>query len=103
MAGIRWYEIRSPNGSPVIFQQGTFSPGGRRHPPLDGQHRHGRAGNMALGYSVSDGVTDFPSVRYTGRLVGDPLGQMPQGEGVDRQRHRRPADQQLTAGATTPR
>jgi hypothetical protein len=41
-------------------------------------------GNMALGYSVSApaAVTPnvFPGVRYTGRLAGDPLGTMPQGE-----------------------
>jgi hypothetical protein len=27
VAGIRWYELRSPNSSPVIFQQGTYAPG----------------------------------------------------------------------------
>ncbi len=36
-------------------------------------------GNMALGYSVSS-TTVFPSIGYTGRLAGDPLGTMPQGE-----------------------
>ena len=43
-----------------------------------------RAGNMALGYSVSDGVSTFPGVRYTGPAWRrrSPLGQMPQGEGV---------------------
>ena len=34
-----------------------------------------RAGNIALGYSVS-GPTTFPSVRYTGRSEDDPLGTM---------------------------
>jgi hypothetical protein len=83
MAGIRWYEIRSPNSAPVVFQQGTYSPGA-----TDGIFRWmgsiamDRAGNMALGFSVSDGVSTFPGVRYTGRLSTDPLGQMPQGEGV---------------------
>jgi hypothetical protein len=83
IAGIRWYEIRSPNSSPVIFQEGTYSPGA-----TDGIHRwmgsiaQDRAGNMALGYSVSDATATFPGVRYTGRLVTDPLGQMPQGEGT---------------------
>jgi hypothetical protein len=83
MAGIRWYEVRSPNSNPIVFQQGTYSPGA-----TDGIFRWmgsiamDRAGNMALGYSASDGATVFPSVRYTGRLSTDPLGQMPQGEGV---------------------
>jgi PKD repeat protein len=33
------------------------------------------SGDIALGYSASDATT-FPSIRYTGRLAGDPLGQM---------------------------
>jgi len=76
-AGIRWYEIRDPWGTPSIYQQGTFSP--------DSDHRWmgsiamDGAGNIALGYSVS-GSTTFPSIRYTGRLDGDPLGIMTQGE-----------------------
>jgi hypothetical protein len=36
---------------------------------------------MALGYSVSSD-TVFPGIRYTGRLAGDPAGQLPQGEAV---------------------
>ncbi len=81
MAGIRWWEIRSPNSSPVIYQEGTYAPG-----VSDGIHRWmgsiamDASGNMALGYSASNATTTFPSVWYTGRLAGDPLGSMPQGE-----------------------
>jgi hypothetical protein len=39
-------------------------------------------GNMALGYSVVNGTDVYPGIRYTGRLAGDPLGQMTLGEGV---------------------
>jgi uncharacterized membrane protein len=39
-----------------------------------------RVGNMALGYSASDATATYPSSWYTGRLVSDPLGSMPQGE-----------------------
>ena len=39
-------------------------------------------GNMALGYSVVNGTNVFPGIRYTGRLAGDPLGQMTLGEGT---------------------
>jgi len=39
-------------------------------------------GNVALGYSVVNGVNVYPGIRYTGRLSGDPLGQTPLGEGV---------------------
>jgi hypothetical protein len=71
-AGVRWYEVRNP-GAPSVFQQGTFSP--------DANHRWmgsiamDRAGNMLMGYSVSS-TTVKPSVRYTGRLAGDALGNM---------------------------
>ncbi|MFZ0544248.1 MAG: carboxypeptidase regulatory-like domain-containing protein [Candidatus Promineifilaceae bacterium] len=82
LAGIRWYEIRDPDNSPFIYQEGTYAPG-----VSDGIHRWmgsiamDQSGNMALGYSASDASSTFPSVWYTGRLATDPLGQMPQGEG----------------------
>jgi hypothetical protein len=82
MAGIRWYEIRDPNGTPTIYQQGTYAPG-----VSDGIHRWmgsiamDNSGNIALGYSASDATSTYPSSWYTGRLAGDPLGTLPQGEG----------------------
>jgi hypothetical protein len=39
-------------------------------------------GAMGLGYSVVNGTTVFPGIRYTGRVASDPLGTMPQGEGT---------------------
>ena len=39
-------------------------------------------GNIALGYSVVNGTTVFPGIRYTGRLASDPLDLMTQGEGI---------------------
>lgn len=83
VSGVRWYEIRNPNAAPAIYQQGTYSPGG-----TDGIHRwfgsiaQDQNGNMGLGYSVSNGTSVFPGIRYTGRLAGDALGTMPQGEGT---------------------
>jgi hypothetical protein len=41
-----------------------------------------KQGNMALGYSVSNGENVFPGIRYTGRLGGDPANTLPQGEAV---------------------
>jgi hypothetical protein len=41
-----------------------------------------KRGNMALGYSVSNGTNVFPGIRYTGRLRNDPPNTMPQGEAV---------------------
>jgi len=82
VAGVRWYEIRrDADGVYSVYQQGTFAPG-------DGVHRWmGSAamdwqGNMALGYSVVNGVDVYPGIRYTGRLATDPLGQMTLGEGT---------------------
>src|SRR6266550_2523609 len=69
--GIRWYEIQNPNGSPTVFQQGTF------HPTADtrwmGSIAMDQAGDIALGYSESSGNVR-PSVFFTGREPSDPAG-----------------------------
>jgi hypothetical protein len=81
VAGMRWYEIRRTGGTYSLFQQGTYA-------PSDGIHRwmgsiaQDKKGDMALGYSVVNGTNVFPGIRYTGRLAGDPLGQMTLGEGT---------------------
>ena len=81
VAGMRWYEVRRAGGTYTIHQQGTYAPG-------DGVHRwmgsiaQDKNGAMALGYSVVNGTTVFPGIRYTGRVASDPAGQMPQGEGT---------------------
>ncbi len=80
VSGIRWWEMRSPNSSPIIFQEGTYAPG-----LTDGIHRWmgsiamNAAGDMALGYSASS-PSVFPSIYYTGRNAGSALGQMTLGE-----------------------
>jgi hypothetical protein len=81
LAGMRWWEIRSPNSSPVIFQEGTYAPADAVNRWM-GSVAMDNDGNMGLAYSVSDAVSVFPGIRYTGRLAGDPLGTMPQGEGT---------------------
>jgi hypothetical protein len=81
VSGVRWYEIRRTAGTYSVYQQGTYAPN-------DGVHRwmgsiaQDAKGDMALGYSVVNGTDVFPGIRYTGRLFGDALGQMTQGEGV---------------------
>jgi len=77
-AGIRWYEIRDPGGTPTIFQQGTYAPADTEHRWM-GSIAMDRQGNMALGFSVSSS-TVYPSIRYVGRLAADPPGTLPQGE-----------------------
>ena len=77
--GVRWYELRDPNGTPTVFQQGTYAPDASFRwmgsVAMDGN------GDIGLGYSVSSS-TVRPGLRYTAHAVGDPLGVMGQGEGV---------------------
>jgi hypothetical protein len=69
--GVRWYEIRSPGGTPAIYQQSTYSPDTtfRWMPSI----AMDKAGDIALGYSASSSAI-HPAVRYTGRVPSDPLG-----------------------------
>jgi hypothetical protein len=70
-AGVRWYELRRSGGAWALFQQGTYAP--------DAHHRWmasiamDGSGNVALGFSLSSD-TEFPSIRYAGRLRVDPPG-----------------------------
>jgi hypothetical protein len=72
-SGVRWYEVRSPGGTPAVFQSGTFSPDAASR--WMGSIAQDQQGNMLLGYSVSSS-TVRPGIRYTGRLVGDAPGTM---------------------------
>jgi len=82
MAGIRWWEIRDLNNAPSLYQEGTFGPG-----ETDGIHRwmgsiaQDRDGNIGLAYSASSGNMN-PAIRFTGRLVSEPLGVMSGTEGT---------------------
>ncbi len=78
IAGVRWYEVRNPR-DPVIYQQGTYAPN-------DGVHRwmgsvaQDKNGNLAAGYSVVNGTTIYPGIRYAGRVPSDPPGELSQSE-----------------------
>ncbi len=76
--GIRWYEIRNPNGTPSVFQQGTYQPNDSNYRWMGSLAVDG-FGNMALGYSVSSSSM-YPAIRYAGRLASDTLGTLPQAE-----------------------
>ncbi|GEM_PF-1067543 len=79
VTGIRWYEIRDPGGTPTIHQSGTYSPD--NHYRWMGSAAMDKDGNLAIGYSVSDGTMN-PSIWYVGRLATDPLNQLPQAESI---------------------
>ena len=70
--GVRWYEVRNPSTSPVIYQQGTFAPSDTLNRWM-GSGAMDASGNLAIGYSVSNTST-FPSIRFSGRFANDPLG-----------------------------
>jgi uncharacterized repeat protein (TIGR01451 family) len=80
VSGVRYYELQRtlPGGAFAVAEQATFAP--------DTTHRWMSSaaidaqGNIAVGYSVSDGTTTFPGVRYAGRLASDPPGGLFQGE-----------------------
>jgi hypothetical protein len=74
--GVRWYELRNPNGMPAVYQQSTFAPDSSYR--WMGSIAMDKFGNIALGYSVSSAAM-HPAIRYTGRASTDPLGTM-QGE-----------------------
>jgi hypothetical protein len=75
--GIRWYEVRNLQTTPTLYQQGTYAPDTNSRwmgsAAMDGD------GNLAIGFSISS-ASVYPSLAYAGRLAGDPLGQLSQGE-----------------------
>ena len=74
IAGIRWYELRKTTGEWGIYQQSTYAPADNISRWM-GSIAMDSAGNIAVGYSAS-GNSIYPSIRYTGRMVSDPLNQM---------------------------
>jgi len=73
LAGVRWYEIRSPGAAPYVYQQGTVV-----DPDTDywlGSIAMDKVGDVALGFSAMS-HTLFSSVYVAGRRPTDPAGQM---------------------------
>jgi hypothetical protein len=68
--GVRWYEIRSPATTPEVYQQSTFAPDTNYR--FVGSVAMDQVGNMMGGYIISSS-TVFPGIRFSGRLVTDPL------------------------------
>ncbi|MBI3827494.1 MAG: hypothetical protein HY294_15990 [Candidatus Rokubacteria bacterium] len=71
--GVRWYELRDPNGAVNVFQQGTFAPDANFR--WMGSIGTDKAGDIAMGYSVSSSSV-HPGINYTGREPGDAAGTM---------------------------
>ncbi len=77
VAGIRWYELRQNDTTKKwsIHQQSTFGPN-------DSVSRWNSSiamdlnGDISIAYNVTNSTNLYPGIRYTGRLVSDPLNQM---------------------------
>ncbi|MFZ2488390.1 MAG: proprotein convertase P-domain-containing protein [Anaerolineae bacterium] len=80
-AGIHWFELRNTGSAWSINQQGVYGPADTTSTSRwMGSIAMDSAGNMALGYSITDNVSLYPSIRYVGRLASDATGTMPQSE-----------------------
>jgi hypothetical protein len=88
VSGVRWYEIRDPNGSPFAYQQGNITSGDLAL--WMGSVAMDKLGDIAAGFSQSSATT-HPAVAFTGRVPSDPLNSMEspkliwQGKGSQRQ------------------
>jgi N-acetylneuraminic acid mutarotase len=76
-AGIRWYKLTNPGSGWTMGDQGTYAPDSDNR--WMGSAALDASGDLAVGFSVSS-TTTYPSIRIAGRLVGDPAGQLAQGE-----------------------
>ncbi len=78
VAGVRWIELRNVTSGPVtVFQESTYQPDTTWR--WMGSAAMDHVGNMAVGFSASS-ASIFPQIRYAGRLAGDPLDTLAQGE-----------------------
>jgi hypothetical protein len=74
VAGVRWWEIRSPNANPpVVFQNSTYAAGSDNR--WMSSAAFDKLGNIGMGYSVSS-ATMNPAIKVTGRLRNDPKNLM---------------------------
>ncbi len=79
--GIQWAQIDVSGGTvnTTPVQQQIFNNSSDGLNRFVGSLAVDRKGNAAMGYSVSSSAV-APDIRYVGRLVGDPSGQMPRSE-----------------------
>jgi hypothetical protein len=79
LAGVRWYEMRqdSDGGPWTVYQEGTYTvPGDVRH-AFSASMAMDVYGNIGMAYtSVGSDAGEEISIRYTGRMADDALGDM---------------------------
>lgn len=78
VAGIRWFELRNVTSGPVTkYQEATYQPDTTWR--WMGSAAMDKNGDLAIGFSASS-ASIVPALRYAGRLAGDPLNSLAQGE-----------------------
>jgi fibronectin type 3 domain-containing protein len=78
VAGIRWFELRNVTSGPeAVSQESTYQPDTTWR--WMGSAAMDHSGDIALGFSASSGSI-YPQIRYAGRLAGDPINVLAQGE-----------------------
>lgn len=71
----RWYEIRSPGGTPVVYQAGTYAPATDRTYRFMGSAAMNKNGSIVLGYSASS-PSVYPSIFLAGRVPTDNISHL---------------------------
>ncbi len=73
---LRWYELRTGTGVGgwSVYQSGTYAP--TTDYRWMGSIAEDKLGDLALGYSLSNSSSIFPSIAMTGRVPTDSLGSM---------------------------
>ncbi|MEM7185033.1 MAG: T9SS type A sorting domain-containing protein [Bacteroidota bacterium] len=80
IAALRWGELRKSGGGDwELYQEGTFTDPTGDESVFMGGIGMDQEGNIAMGY-IKTGTSTFPSLYFTGRKDGDPLGMMTLGE-----------------------
>jgi PKD repeat protein len=73
-SALRWYELENNGSGWSISQQGTYNPDNVSR--WNASIAMNELGQIAMGYSVSDGSSTYPGIRYCGQTNGAPDGVM---------------------------
>ncbi len=73
-SAIRWYELENTGSGWYIAQQGTYNPDSKSR--WNASIAMNSLGQIGMGYSISDGSSTYPGIRYTGQTTGAPSGVM---------------------------